>query len=314
MNDPVKLVSDFDGVLTNLTHEAVRVRELFIEELIQLGWSVVNSNKLVELSEGFCAKNPTMTGWKVKGRISAFSDEDPFVLNSAVGDFIDQMRVGSFGEVAKTVTPEFLELWSSNARTHERFDVHFDQVAGIAYNKMTQEVMKSVTSTPLETTTRPIIEGMMRSGALVTIISNSGSDRISDILKKSELASTTFPEVRPGFVCIRGGAKKFALGDERKTIEIGGRVVDVSRPDYEALIRQERPDAVIGDVFSLDLALPFALAQSEPELFPRGLKLILRIRDYTPSWSEKILATQSGRVRFYGVQTLDEVAKILAEK
>jgi hypothetical protein len=47
-------------------------------------------------------------------------------------------------------------------------------------------------------------------------------------------------------------------------IEVGGLSVDVARPHYEEVLRKERPDAIVGDVFSLDLALPLALKRRDP--------------------------------------------------
>jgi len=45
---------------------------------------------------------------------------------------------------------------------------------------------------------------------------------------------------------------------------VGEGRVELRRPRYEAILREEAPDAVVGDVFSLDLALPLALRRREP--------------------------------------------------
>jgi hypothetical protein len=63
-------------------------------------------------------------------------------------------------------------------------------------------------------------------------------------------------------------------------VTVGGLRVDVARPDYERVLREERPDAVIGDVFSLDLALPLALKRREPEW--RDVRLFWLVLPYTP--------------------------------
>jgi hypothetical protein len=86
----------------------------------------------------------------------------------------------------------------------------------------------------------------------------------------------------PGFVppAVEGHAGRV------RSLDVGGRRVLVDRPRYRALIEEEQPDLVIGDVFSLDLALPLHLARTEPATFG-GIRLYLRTRDYTPDWSRQ---------------------------
>jgi hypothetical protein len=65
---------------------------------------------------------------------------------------------------------------------------------------------------------------------------------------------------------------------------VAGYRVETSRPLYESILKEERPGAVVGDVFSLDLALPLHLSRSG-ELGP--VQAFLRERHYTPEWSRR---------------------------
>jgi len=56
----------------------------------------------------------------------------------------------------------------------------------------------------------------------------------------------------------------------------------VDRPRYREAIERERPVLVIGDVFSLDLALPHAMRTHGHPAAPRTLAL--RRHRHTPPW------------------------------
>ena len=91
------------------------------------------------------------------------------------------------------------------------------------------------------------------------------------------------PDATPGLT-LRGEAQKQTLtGDPARTVDFGGRPVAIDRAHYRAVLERERPDVVVGDVFSLDLALPLALA-ADGHAHCRPLCLLARTR-FTPGWS-----------------------------
>jgi hypothetical protein len=53
----------------------------------------------------------------------------------------------------------------------------------------------------------------------------------------------------------------------------------VARPFYAQVLEEEAPDAVVGDVFSLDLALPLALKRTRPGW--RHVRLFWLVHPYT---------------------------------
>jgi hypothetical protein len=70
------------------------------------------------------------------------------------------------------------------------------------------------------------------------------------------------------------------------------------------LFRSERPQLVIGDVFSLDLALPHVLRARNHPAAPR--ELVLRRHPHTPSW------VLDGRAGGAIDRIVDDVADLLA--
>jgi hypothetical protein len=55
------------------------------------------------------------------------------------------------------------------------------------------------------------------------------------------------------------------------------------------VLREERPDAIVGDVYSLDIALPLALKRREPGW--RNVRLFWLLQPYAPDRVRRALAT-----------------------
>lgn len=289
----MKLVADFDGVMTNLTHEAERVQELVVELWSNIEGNAATPKSWFDRAMHAVVSKPELWGWEILGRISAYSDEDAFVQTNAIGSWLDTQTAR---EPALQAALEKLKGAGIDS---------YKALAQRAYIRMTEEVMGS-SLTPIDPETRPALEKLIAMGVDVVITSNSGTDRILDIFKKAGIPACAHPERKAGFIRVRGGARKFELGPAPQCVRMGDREVDIARPVYDEILREELPDAVIGDVFSLDLALPFALASSEPKLFRRGLRALLRERDYTPRWSRELCRSQWKQ----GAATLDRITDL----
>jgi hypothetical protein len=115
------------------------------------------------------------------------------------------------------------------------------------------------------------------------VVSNSGVDKLEPWFAHADVPARVHPDRAPGALRLRGGARKFLLdGKASSSLRLGELTFDVARPHYEAVLREERPDAVVGDVFSLDLALPLALRRREPGW--SAVRLFWLIHPYTPAW------------------------------
>jgi hypothetical protein len=98
---------------------------------------------------------------------------------------------------------------------------------------------------------------------------------------------------------VRGGARKFGLGSRPQTIEVGAFgdqtvQVDTDRPHYESALLELNPDAVIGDVFCLDLSLPIRLKRQKKLDFKWGI--FYRHRDYTPTSMVELVTGRGSKV------------------
>jgi phosphoglycolate phosphatase-like HAD superfamily hydrolase len=271
----MKFLFDFDGVLTEQTEEALRVREIFRDAIARIGrTSVESAERLVARGEAEMEKAPTRHGWKMHGRVTAFANEDLFIRNNGLAAHFDEAAAAGDAELAELLT---------RARAEGFKD--FYALAQQAYLDMVEET-RSGKMKPTDPETGPLLNGLVRAGHEVVIVSNSGTDRILNLLERAGVpgqAHTAHPTAR---LRVRGDARKFELAENPDSFLVDGYAVEVARPVYENILREEKPDAVIGDVFSLDLALPLQLSRRVPESF-RGIRLYLRTRDYTPAWSKR---------------------------
>jgi FMN phosphatase YigB (HAD superfamily) len=272
----VKIVSDFDGVITELDQEGARCGELFLEKLVELvGGRTDEVKELLARVDSIVAQDSTRYGWRKGGRLSAFGDEDLFIRNIAAADLLDQppSELDSFQGFLADLR---------EAIAHAGFE-DFDSVAGWAYHTMVAETAASAHK-PLEDEAVSVLRKLLERGDEVVVVSNSGTDRILEMFSSVNLESTAYPTREAGKICVRGGARKYDLGEtEQPQLRVGERGIDTNRPSYREILLEEKPDVVVGDVFSLDLALPLHLATTG-EL--KGLKALLRKRAYTPTWSE----------------------------
>lgn len=277
----MKLVSDFDGVWT-LPHDEAEAQGLVLEEALA-GWCGERTAAWVREARAAIAATPATYGWAPGGRLSAFSDEDPFAAHSALLHYI-HMRQGD-DEFAKTLAEAVA------AGGHSGLDAfggwsHAEGVKRVAATRGPGVLADSASAG----------RRMLEAGVEVVVVSNSGTDKLAQWLGHAGLPVTVHPENKPGAMRLRGSARKFVLDPEREDfLKLGALKIDVARPAYEAILRDEMPDAVVGDVFSLDLALPLALKRREKEF--AKMRLFWLVRDYTPRWlSDAITAETRGEV------------------
>jgi phosphoglycolate phosphatase-like HAD superfamily hydrolase len=266
----MKILSDFDGVLTDLAEEAERVREIFLSLLPEA------TRPLVEKAERGMAADPSRHGWRVHGRITAYWNEDGFVHTNALAAALDELV--------------------PSTRSH-------CELAETAYLKMVEETAAGKLK-PVDPAVRSVFRKLCERGVEIVVVSNSGTDRICRLLAAEGLEPSPHAEGSGAPLRVRGHAGKFRLGSAPEIIRVGDYEIDVDRPAYREILLEERPDVVVGDVFSLDLALPLELAR-------RGIlekvRLALRRRPYTPFWVTDFLVKADGRA-----QVLDRFEDLLS--
>jgi hypothetical protein len=215
---------------------------------------------------------PHLHGWIAQGRLTAYANEDFFIRNNGIGYLFDT-RVDQGDK-------KFAEILGKLKKSG------FESFAALtqwSYNEMVLETKKGKIK-PIDSTATNVLRRLLAWGAEITVVSNSGTERIVDLLTNAGLDAYDADEDPKAQLRVRGHAKKFELGKKKEGFKIKDYWLDVNRPNYLKILNAEKPDAVIGDVFSLDLALPLHLAREESKKFG-GIKLVLRTRPYTPQWT-----------------------------
>ena len=249
----MKLLTDFDGVWTYPDEEGVAhgaALDAALESALGEEERPAVRGWIAHAREALRAE-PLRWGWSVAGRISAFADEDPFTEHGALLHYLEAASRAHVGGVR---------------------DVEARRGPGITASAADAG--------------RELLQG----GVEVVVVSNSGTEKLKRWFDHAGLANRIHPEQAAGALRLRGSARKFVLAPGGPdAIDGGGVIVDVARPHYEAVLREERPDAVVGDVFSLDLALPLALKRREPAW--RHVRLFWLAHGYAPERMRQAVAS-----------------------
>src|SRR5262245_52870402 len=274
----MKLLSDFDGVWTYPDEEGAAhgaVLDAALESALGEGERAAVRSWVAGARAALRAE-PARWGWSTSGRISAFADEDPFTEHGALLHYLESARAHD-------------PLASRLAAAIEESDGSLDAFGGRAHVGGVRNVEArrgpGITAAAVMAGRR-----LLESGVDVVVVSNSGTEKLKRWFDHAGLPHRGHPDSATGALRLRGSARKFVLapggGD---TIEAGGLTVDVARPHYEAVLREERPDAVVGDVFSIDLALPLALKRRDPAW--RGTRLFWLAHPYSSQQVHQALAS-----------------------
>jgi FMN phosphatase YigB (HAD superfamily) len=299
----MKLLFDFDGVLTEQTEEADRVLEIFREEIARVvGAEATEVSAEIERASAAIAAAPHKHGWVSHGRVSAYANEDLFIRNNGLAACLDGLAESG---------DERLAGWRRRLAADGRPD--FMSLAQLAYDRMTGETMAGAMK-PMEPGGANILKGLLDDGHKIVVVSNSGTTRIVALLRGAGLDAVEHAVDPAAALRIRGGARKFELTPESRRFDVGAYRVETGRPVYEAILREEKPQFAVGDVFSLDLALPLHLARTDPDF--RGLRIALRVRGYTPDWSRDFArrynaSAHDGHASLHLVHDLAEIPEIL---
>ena len=308
-----KILSDFDGVWTNPGDEATGVQSLMIAETARLSGidrDVVAGDFQVfgEIALG----TPGAHGWAPDGRITAYVDEDPFCLGNSMAGVLGGLASGelslagcALGSVDGALLPR------ANVYAGAIVARGFANPSAFADHCFLEATAAFLRDHPpaLVPGAKAIAERFLAMGADVVVVSNSGEDKILNWLRDADIpAFSVHDDSRPANApCfrVRGSAAKFALGDGHESIQVSGRNIFVDRPKYRTVLEIENADFVIGDVFSLDLALPHSLREAGQSWAPR--ELILRRHDYTPKW---VAESRAGGAIDHVVDGLDDLCDL----
>ncbi len=263
---PVKLLSDFDGVWTDQALEAEVVKLCLTTEAAQLaGTSLDRAREDFSSFESEVRARPDCFGWAPDGRIAAYVDEDPLCISNAIASYIADQKDDALTE------PYREAILASEFENLNRFaDACFRRAMEGFRNEHPPTLVPQAAS---------VIEELRAADVEIVIVSNSPVEKIASWFSEVgvDAGGGSGHAIR-----VRGEAGKQKIGLTDECIQVGGRPVYVDRPDYSEVVLGEDPDVVIGDVFSLDLALPLVLRDAGIREAPEIL--VLRKHPHTPEW------------------------------
>lgn len=282
------LVSDFDGVWTDPRAEADAIRDLMVTLLSDSTSLSIERIKEIfaEIEKNFVL-NPFKYGWLYEEYITAFAMEDLYGRNHAIATCLWQ-KEPNFPE--SEALREAIEKIAENA---DRFsDICFRDGRSQYREKNKTLLLKDAAQ---------VISQIRDADYRMTIVSNSKITHILDLFEAAEISLEGFQ--------IIGGARKFHLGmvgSLPETWQWQEATVSLQRPHYFDLLERLKPDAVVGDVFSLDLSVPLYLRSTRDgwQNFRAGLIK----QPYTPSWVAN--ETNEAWAKEQGLDVLDGLGSV----
>src|SRR5437762_1324590 len=273
----MKLLTDFDGVWTLPEAEGVAHGAELDEALLALAGERDRdaTRAWIAAARHTVRSEPARWGWTSAGRISAFADEDPFTEHGALLHYLDEQRVRDplAARLAAAIEANGTTLDAFGGAAHVRGVERVEARRGPAITPEAADAGRA----------------LLAAGVEVVVVSNSGTDKLRRWFAHARVPASLHPERVAGALRLRGAARKFVLAPGAPVpLVVGSLRVDVARPDYARVLAEEAPDAVVGDVFSLDLALPLAIKRRDPAW--RGVRLFWLVHPYTPERMRREIA------------------------
>ena len=286
-----KILSDFDGVWTDQAIEAECVKLFLTAEAARLAG--VPANRALADFRAFeleVQANPERYGWAPDGRITAYVDEDPFCVANSIAALIAEG------------TTERTRLYRAAV-----LDGGFESLPAFADRCFLTSTTSYRDQHPpaLVPDAAEHLAALGAAGAEVVVVSNSPADKI---IRWFRAVGVDAGERQGHLLRVRGQAGKQTLGAGNDALVVAGRRILVDRPKYRVVLEEERPDLVIGDVFSLDLALPHVLRERGDVGAPKTL--VLRGHEHTPAWVRETLV---GTVIDRMVDGVDELVPLVTK-
>jgi len=308
----IKLISDFDGVWTNQETEAVYVWSYIVSRLSLLsGFPTKEINELWIKCREDMDERPYDYGWRSGGHIACYYQEDPFGDNNAIFDYIEKNASRSsylnYKQKLAAIKDAVLK-WTKNKSLADFSNECF---------------VKSTSQFKLEGKLKPVTEAgkvikeLNRKGIEIVVASNSKTEKIEHLFRKAGYKMTNEKSIARGRLHARGDAQKFVIENSfteiPEKLEINKRYKpELRRKHYFKILLEEKPDFVIGDVFSLDLALPVYLRLND-ERFNK-LKIIQKVHSHTPKWVKDYMGSEELKGIGFMVNSIDELPSLLSNE
>lgn len=301
----LKLISDFDGVWTNQEREAEYVRNFIINRVSKL--TSIKPDDVKSIFEE-CIKNMNKTphdyGWNYDKCVACYYGEDPFGDNNAIFDYINKTASKSSYSNYKQNLAKIKEAVLTH--THNKTLADFSNEC---FTKSTSQFKLEGKLRPVSSAENAINE-LNHLGVDVVIASNSKTDKIEHLFLKAGFKVTNEKSIRRGKLHAIGEAKKYVIDPSFNEVPERMEITknykpELRRKNYHQILLDEKPDYVLGDVFSLDIALPLYLRLHDPHF--KKMKVIQKIHPHTPDWVKDYLG--SNKVKGIAFM-IDDVAQL----
>lgn len=303
----IKLVSDFDGIWTNQNIEAEYVWNYLVKTLSGLtGFDTDKTQNILNDCKNEMDKEPYKYGWFNNGKIAAYFREDPFGDNNAIFDYIDKNANDNSDLLLIKNQKSFRD---SILKKHSSLADFSQECFMMSTKKFKEDGMLN----PIDKT-KSIVGELNLAGIDIIIASNSRTEKIKYLFSKIGIEVTDESDSDRGGVHARGDAQKFVIDNNYEKLpeylEIAENYkVPLRRSNYHKILSEEKPDFVIGDVFSLDIALPLYLRMNDNAF--SNLKVIQRIQPYTPGWVKNYLNKSEHNGVAFTVDSVNDLPKLL---
>jgi FMN phosphatase YigB (HAD superfamily) len=305
----IKLLSDFDGVWTDQESEADYVNKFIIRKISDLSkFNPAEVREILKECRKTIEKTPHNYGWHFENYFACYYGEDPFGDNNAIFDYINKSASKS-----------------SYSNYKQNLAIIKDSVLTKTGNKSLSDFsnecfVKSTGQFKQEGKLRPVpsagdtIKKLNDNGIEIVIVSNSNTDKIEHLFFKAGHKATNEKSLKRGKLHAIGDARKYIIDPsfkevpEKLTIKSNFNPY-LRRRNYFKILLEEKPDYVLGDVFSLDLALPLYLRLKDPGF--KNLKVIQKIQPHTPAWVKDYLKSKKLNGIAYTVKDVSELPEII---
>ena len=244
-------IFDFDGTLTDPFPHADAMREMMIDILVSEGIPEDKVREDIDMIRNRIFSQPQKHPWIINDITGCYGNEDPFVVNNVIAQEL----------------PGISKIYSEVIRNP-------GELSSISYRDATRDMLPHLRSDTIVT-----FERILRNGNKVYIVTNGGTDKVKRMISEMDIN-----------VPVYGEARKFEVNKKWEKLpekmEIDGLPIFLRREKYYNILQGIEGDkTVVGDVFSMDLSLPYVL----------GIPIAIVKTVYTPSWAERFVC-KNGRV------------------
>lgn len=304
----LKIISDFDGIWTNQEEEAEFVRNYYLEKLSSIsGLNISELENLFGKLKSDMNLNPYLWGWFHNNMRACYYLEDPFGDNNAVFHYIERIY-NKQNSLSKEI--RFLRTSILNSG-YETMDTFSNEMFFESTSKFKEENRLN----PHEDA-KSVVDELLGRNINIVVASNSRTNKIEYLFDKMGYGISYGNSDEELGIYARGNAMKFVIDNNfsevNEKLEIDKYYqVQLRRKHYFEILKEEKPDFVIGDVFSLDIALPLYLAFNNPEF--QNLKVIQKLHPHTPSWVKEFIHKPENNGKVFMINKLSELPILLSE-